>query len=147
MKEPSPPFTNLPPEQEAIRAKCFHPSGTFVEFSKEEFEQSIPERFEKIACRYSKQLAIKVGNTFLTYGELNEEANRIAHPILNSVGEGFDGHGAPIVTAILGALQTDETIKGYFLAFCIEPICGSRFAPWFCFGANSLRPECRRIRC
>jgi len=81
-----------------IRDKCFHPSGTFVEFSKEEFEQSIPERFEKIAC----QLAIKVGNTFLTYEELNEEANRIAHPILNSVGE---GHGAPIVTAILGALK------------------------------------------
>jgi len=26
---------NLPPEQEAIRAKCFHPSGTFVEFPKE----------------------------------------------------------------------------------------------------------------
>ena len=97
--------SKLPPEQHAIRAKCFHPSGTFVEFSKEEFEQSIPERFEKIACRYSKQLAIKVGNTFLTYGELNEEANRIAHPILNSVGEGFDGHGAPIVTAILGALK------------------------------------------
>jgi len=97
--------SKLPPEQHAIRAKCFHPSGTFVEFSKEEFEQSIPERFEKIACRYSKQLAIKVGNTFLTYGELNEEANRIAHPILNSVGEGFDGHGALTVTAILGALK------------------------------------------
>jgi non-ribosomal peptide synthetase component F len=97
---------NLPAEQQAIRAKCFYPSGTFVEFSKEEIEQSIPERFEKIACRYSKQLSIKVGKTFLTYEELNEEANRIAHPILNSVGEGFDGHGAPIVTAIPGALKS-----------------------------------------
>jgi hypothetical protein len=38
-----------PPEQEAIRAKCFHPSGIFVDFAKEEIEQSIPERFEKIA--------------------------------------------------------------------------------------------------
>jgi len=37
---------NLPPEQQAIRVKCFHPSGTFVEFRKEEIEQSIPERFE-----------------------------------------------------------------------------------------------------
>ena len=40
--------TNLPPEQEAIRAKCFHPTGKFVEFTKDEVEQSIPERFEKI---------------------------------------------------------------------------------------------------
>ena len=40
--------TNLPPEQEAIRAKCFHPTGKFVEFTKTEVEQSIPERFEKI---------------------------------------------------------------------------------------------------
>ena len=52
MKERSTPFTNLPPEQEAIRAKCFHPSGTFVEFLKEEIEQSIPERFEKIVRKY-----------------------------------------------------------------------------------------------
>lgn len=38
----------FPPEQEAIQAKCFHPSGTFVEFPTEEVEQSIPERFEKL---------------------------------------------------------------------------------------------------
>ena len=36
----------LPPEQEAVRAKCFHSSGTFVEFRKQEIEQSISERFE-----------------------------------------------------------------------------------------------------
>ena len=36
-----------PPEQQVIRAKCFHPTGAFVEFKKEEVEQSIPERFEK----------------------------------------------------------------------------------------------------
>jgi hypothetical protein len=42
------PASNLPPEQEAIRAKCFHPSGTFIEFPKEEIEQSIPERFERL---------------------------------------------------------------------------------------------------
>ena len=38
----------LPPEQQAILDKCFHPSGTFVEFKKEEIEQSIPERFERL---------------------------------------------------------------------------------------------------
>jgi hypothetical protein len=42
----------LPAEQQAIRAKCFHPSGSFVEFAKEESEQSIPRRFEKVARMY-----------------------------------------------------------------------------------------------
>ena len=37
----------LPPEQEAIRVKCFHSSGMFVEFENEEIEQSISNRFER----------------------------------------------------------------------------------------------------
>jgi hypothetical protein len=43
--------SQLPPEQEAIRAKCFHPTGKFVEFLKEEVEQSIPEQFEKMPAK------------------------------------------------------------------------------------------------
>ena len=42
----------LPAEQEVIRARCFHPSGNFVEFPKEEVEQSIPERFEQQVAKY-----------------------------------------------------------------------------------------------
>ena len=42
----------LPPEQQAIREKCYHPSGTFVEFPIEDVETSIPERFEKIVRLY-----------------------------------------------------------------------------------------------
>ncbi len=40
-------ISDLPPEQQSIRDKCFHPTGRFVEFKKEEIEQSIPDRFEK----------------------------------------------------------------------------------------------------
>src|SRR5687767_11979644 len=76
----------LPPEQKAIRDKCFHPSGTFVEFKQEEIEQSIPERFEKIVRRYPDRLAVKVGDYALTYGELNQAANRIARGILDRQG-------------------------------------------------------------
>jgi len=50
----------LPPERQAIRAKCFHPSGTFEEFPKEEIEQSIPEWFEKIVRMYPDYLAVKM---------------------------------------------------------------------------------------
>ena len=42
---------DLSPEQEAIQASL-HPSGTFVEFRKEEIEHSIPERFEEIVELY-----------------------------------------------------------------------------------------------
>ena len=52
---------NLPLEQEVIRAKCFHPSGTFVEFPIEDVEASIPARFEKIARQYPDRIAVKLG--------------------------------------------------------------------------------------
>ena len=68
---------SLPPDQQAIRNKCFHPSGSFVEFSEEEIEQSIPERFEKIVQRYPDQLAVKMGDCALAYTELNKAANRM----------------------------------------------------------------------
>ncbi|HTN71611.1 MAG TPA: non-ribosomal peptide synthetase [Methylomirabilota bacterium] len=73
----------LPPEQEAIRVKCFHPSGTFTEFAREEIEQSIPQRFEKIVAGYPDRLAITMGDRSLTYGELNKVANRLAHKIFD----------------------------------------------------------------
>lgn len=74
---------NLPPEQEAIRAKCFHPSGTFVEFAKNEIEQSIPERFEKIAHQYSEHIAVKRNSEAITYDALNRAANRLARRIMS----------------------------------------------------------------
>jgi hypothetical protein len=72
-----------PPEQEAIRAKCFHPSGTFVEFSSEDVEQSIPARFETIARRYANRIAVQSDNQAITYAELNKAANRLARSILS----------------------------------------------------------------
>jgi hypothetical protein len=50
---------NLPPEQEAIRAKCFHPSGTFIDFTMEQVEQSIPSRFEQMVARHSDRIAVR----------------------------------------------------------------------------------------
>ena len=52
-------FPNLPPEQQAIWAKCFHPSGNFVEFRKEEIEQSIPDRFERQVRKYPDRIAVR----------------------------------------------------------------------------------------
>lgn len=69
---------SIPPEQQAIRDKCFHPSGTFVEFPIEDVETSIPARFEKIVRRYPDQMAVKMEGSGLTYNSLNKSANRIA---------------------------------------------------------------------
>ena len=101
----------LPPEQETIRAKCFHPSGTFVEFPKEEIEQSIPERFEKIVRMYPDRLAVKDKDRSLTYAELNKAANRIAHAILEKRGPGSEPvallfeHGIDAIAGIFGVLK------------------------------------------
>jgi amino acid adenylation domain-containing protein len=102
---------NLPPEQESIRAKCFHPSGKFVEFPTEDVETSIPERFEKIVRAYPGHLAIKTPGDELTYDELNSIANRVAHALLDyarsdaqPVALLFE-KGVQIVVAMLGVLK------------------------------------------
>jgi hypothetical protein len=61
---------NLPPEQQAIRDKCFHPRGTVVEFPIEDIEISIPARFEKIVRMYPDNLAVK---TVISKLELGKE--------------------------------------------------------------------------
>jgi amino acid adenylation domain-containing protein len=76
-------FSNLPPEQAAIGAKCFHPSGNFIEFKKHDVEQSISSRFDKIVNNYPDRIAVKVENQVVTYFELNAMANRIARGILD----------------------------------------------------------------
>src|SRR5688500_4834783 len=78
--------TKVPTEQEAIRAKCFHPTGTFVEFPIEDVETSIPARFEKIVHQHPERIAVKIGSQHITYGELNKAANRLAHAILYKLG-------------------------------------------------------------
>src|SRR5262249_14628326 len=104
----------LPPEQRAIWDKCFHPTGTFVEFSSEEVEQSIPEQFEKIVRRYPDQLAVKMGDCALTYDELNRAANRIARAIMDSRGPQPEPvvvlleQGDPAIAAILAVLKAGK---------------------------------------
>src|SRR5678815_2593945 len=104
----------LPPEQQAIRDKCFHPSGTFVEFPIEDVETSIPERFEKLVRKFPDRVAIKTQNQAFTYDELNKYANRMAHEILNGCGEGnrplaiLMEHGADVLAAILAVLKAGK---------------------------------------
>ena len=105
---------SIPPEQQAIRDKCFHPSGTFVEFPIEDVETSIPARFEKIVRMYPDRLAVKSGNRSLTYRDLNQAANRVACAILAERGEGEEPiafiveQGISAIIAILGVLKAGK---------------------------------------
>src|SRR5262245_7478347 len=106
----------LPPEQQAIRAKCFHPSGTFVEFPVEDIETSIPERFEKIVSKYPDRIAIKLGDQTLTYAELNCQANRLARSIVDQQGDQAEPiailleNGAALMAATLGVLKAGKFV-------------------------------------
>src|SRR5678816_105233 len=105
----------LPPEQQALRDRCFHPSGTFVEFEEEEIEQSISDRFEDQVRRHAARPAIETASGAITYGALTEDANRIAHAILAGRGDRRERgallfhHRAAAIAATLGALKAGRT--------------------------------------
>ena len=63
-------------DQEALRSKCYHPSGVFVEFPLADVGASIPECFEKIVRKFPERLAVNDGDRAFTYEELNQAANR-----------------------------------------------------------------------
>jgi len=75
---------------------------------------SIPERFEKIVRLYPNNLAIKMGDQLLTYDELNQYANRIAHailerraPVSEPIALIFE-HSIDVVAALLGVLKAGK---------------------------------------
>jgi non-ribosomal peptide synthetase component F len=98
----------------AIWAKCLHPSGFVSEFSKEEVEQSIASRFEKIVSKYPARIAVKTKNHVLTYAELNAMANRVARAILAQQGGEVTAvgllleNGASLMAAMLGVLKSGK---------------------------------------
>jgi amino acid adenylation domain-containing protein len=102
----------LPLAQEAIRAKCFHPSGTFVEFPIEDVEISIPERFERIAHTFPQKIAVQGGENEWTYAQLNHLSNRIARMICSRLGSRgqpvalFLGDPVATVAAMLAVLKS-----------------------------------------
>jgi non-ribosomal peptide synthetase component F len=114
MNEFNPNSKTLPAEQEAIRVKCFHPSGTFVEFEKEEIEQSISNRFEQQVHSNSNRIAVRTRSHELTYDALNRAGNRMARAILAQRGTGEEPvallleQGAPVVASILGVLKAGK---------------------------------------
>jgi amino acid adenylation domain-containing protein len=112
---------NLPPlpivnrsAQETSKGRRVSPTNPFLEFKKEEIEQSISDRFEQQVLRYPDRLAVKGKSYTLSYNELNRAANRVARALLarRAGGEEPIGllleHVAPMVIAILGVLKAGK---------------------------------------
>jgi len=57
------------------------PGSRFVEFKKEETEQSVPERFEKQVAKYPDHISVKTKHHQFTYAALNRSANLVARAI------------------------------------------------------------------
>ncbi|MHC5076777.1 MAG: non-ribosomal peptide synthetase [Planctomycetota bacterium] len=108
---------------EAIQARCVHPTGNFIEFDREEIEQSIPERFEKQVKTYPRKIAVKMGNDSFTYNELNKAANRVAHMILARSENNQKpvalllNQGLMTIAAVLGALKAARFFMPFDPAF------------------------------
>ena len=114
MKNNATPVITVPPAPEAIQVKCFHPSGDFTKFAKEDVESSIPDRFERLCRQYPERIAAKSEFQILTYSDLNAKANRLARRIrarhrgeAEPVGLLFND-AALLAAAMLGVLKAGD---------------------------------------
>jgi amino acid adenylation domain-containing protein len=74
----------LPEPQQAVRIKCRHPTGSFLEFDQEAITGSIPNRFEQQVRRHGDRIALVVEKRRLSYPALDDLANRVAAAIIAS---------------------------------------------------------------
>lgn len=91
------------------------PDNPFVEFRREEIEQSIAERFAGQVEKYPQRVAVKTRNHEWTYEELNQTSKRVAQSMLHACGAGearvallFE-HDAPMIAGMLGSLKAGKT--------------------------------------
>ena len=91
------------------------PDNAFIEFRREEIQQSIADRFAAQVEKYPKRVAVKSRNHEWTYEKLQAAVNQIAQALLASretdeerVALLFE-HDAPMIAAMLGALRAGKT--------------------------------------
>lgn len=105
------PAASLPPQQEAIRARCVHPTGPWSAFPADAVRRSLVHRFQHVVEERPDHLALVTRNRALTYAELNALTNGYARAIA-ARGGGQDHPVAILVddvalgvAAMLGALK------------------------------------------
>ena len=87
----------------------------FVEFQAHEIQQSIIDRFQQQAKAHPQHVAVHTREYVWTYDVLRQKVNQMSRAILTACGEANDRvallveHDAPMIAAILGALQANKT--------------------------------------
>ena len=90
------------------------PTNPFVQFSRADLEGSLAARFERHAAQQPGRLAVKMGAESLSYGALERAANRVAHAIVDRIGDGNEPvalllpQSVDQVVAVLGALKAGK---------------------------------------
>ena len=83
-----------------------------VPFPREAIEGSVGARFEKMAERFAERVALRISSRQWTYAELNADANRIAHEVLERGGNGpvavLMDQDDPAVPCLLGTLKAGK---------------------------------------
>jgi amino acid adenylation domain-containing protein len=67
-----------------VKGNRVGPSNEFLEFKKEEIQQSIVHRFESQVKMYPHKAAVRVDDGLLTYDVLNSCSNRVARQVLET---------------------------------------------------------------
>ena len=104
-------------DRKRFQSERVRPVNPFIEFRREEIQQSITQRFAAQVEKYSDRLAIRSKNYQWTYKDLDTAANTIAQTIVNLRGHGEDRvallfeHDAPMIAAMLGALRAGTDLR------------------------------------
>ena len=100
--------------QQAIQARCFHPVGEWAAFPRAALDSSIVARFEAMVAHYPSRLAVKMDDAQLTYTELDQAANRLAHTLIEQAGRDPEPvallfeQGIDLIVALLGVLKAGK---------------------------------------
>jgi len=105
---------SAPLSQQAIRERCVHPTGRFVEFPRAEIEGTMPDRFARQAAQHPDRLAIKTRRHELTYRALHRAMTAVARRLRERLGDGpravgllFE-QGAPAIWSALGTMAAGK---------------------------------------
>ena len=101
-------------EQARIRARCQHPSQSFLRFKKSALDCALADRFEEQAAGHPQRVAVSFRSQRLTYNELNESCNRLARIIVERRGEQLENiiilcaPGINTIVAVIAALKAGK---------------------------------------
>jgi amino acid adenylation domain-containing protein len=120
--DPDRPLSRLPVLTDSERVaqrlarNAVGPRNSFLEFRREEIEQSITGRFEEQARRHGSRTAVQTRTRCWNYQRLAEETDRVAQTLWELDREGGGDRiallfeqDAPMIAAILGSLKAGKT--------------------------------------